>query len=85
MLWAAILERYLSEDLQGAATALAIAQEQNPHVAEHLARREAPDSVPTEDYEPGDENEALHCTYTVGMAWMRYPEASKWLAGRISA
>ncbi len=77
--WGRVLERFLSEDLPGAATALAAARKQNPHMQVYVkGHRQLPRELP-EAYAPGSKEEAVCFAESVRAAWVKYPAALKWL------
>ena len=80
--WSHVLERYLSEDLPGAATALAVARKQNPHVQVYLkGHREIPKTQPAA-YAPGSKDEAICFAGGLRSAWAKHPAALAWLAAQ---
>ena len=80
--YAHVLERFLSEDVAGAAWALALARRQNPHTEVYLADfHKRPESVPDRCL-PGSEDEAAYFADALRLAWKAYPAARLWLAGQ---
>ena len=78
-LWGRVLERYLSEDFEGALAVLQHARRQNPQAGQYLTfLSPAPDLDP-DSYMPGTQEEAVHCLYIMGLAWANYPEAIHWV------
>jgi tetratricopeptide (TPR) repeat protein len=78
-LWGRVLERYLSEDPEGALAVLRQARRQNPHAERYMTfLSPAPDLDP-DSYMPGTQEEAVHCLYIMGLAWANYPEAIHWV------
>lgn len=77
--WGVTLERYLADELKTAEEALNTAKKQNPHVAKLLESPPDPEKFDSAaDGEPGTEGEAMHCMYTVGVAWLNNPDALDW-------
>jgi tetratricopeptide (TPR) repeat protein len=76
--WGRVLERYLSGDPEGALSNLQRARLQNRHTEKFLTFRAAPPSEKSDEYAPGDANEAVHCLYIMGLAWAGHPEAVDW-------
>src|ERR1017187_7217427 len=77
--WGRVLERFLSADLPGAETALAVARKQNPHMQVYVkGHRQIPKTSP-EAYAPGSKEEAICFADIVRAAWEKYPAALKWL------
>lgn len=75
--WGRVLERFLSEDLPGAAAALAAARKQNPHMQVYVkAHRRLPRELP-EAYAPGSKEEAICFAKNVRSAWEKHPAALK--------
>lgn len=79
VLWACVLERYLSSDLIGAVEVLQQARRQNPHVEPFLVgKAKLPKSRP-DYYGIGDVSEAMTCMDAIGPAWKKHREAIQWL------
>ena len=77
--WGRVLERFLSNDLAGVTTALAVARKQNPHMQVYVkGHRQLPREVP-EAYAPGSKEEAICFAEGVRAAWEKHPAALKWL------
>jgi tetratricopeptide (TPR) repeat protein len=77
--WGRVLERFLSDDLPGASTALVAARKQNPHVQTYVkGHRALPKSLP-EAYSPGSKEEAICFAERLHAAWEKHPAALKWL------
>ena len=77
--WGRVLERFLSEDLAGAAAALAGARKQNPHMQIYVkGHRKLPREMP-EAYAPGSKEEAICFAENVRAAWVSHPATLKWL------
>jgi tetratricopeptide (TPR) repeat protein len=83
--WGHALERFLSEDLEGASTALKIARKQNPFVELHLNGEKEPPLELPESYELGSNEEALLCLEHLGAAWAEHPDAAMWLVEQLAA
>jgi tetratricopeptide (TPR) repeat protein len=80
--WGRVLERYLSGDLTGATTALAVARKQNPHTEAYLkGRKRMPKNLP-DGYAIGSKEEAICFAEILRQAWERHPQALQWLAGK---
>ena len=80
--WSHVLERYLSEDLPGAVTALAVARKQNPHMQVYLkGHREIPKTTPAA-YAPGSKDEAICFAGVLRSAWAKHPTALAWLVAQ---
>lgn len=77
--WGRVLERILAEDFPGAAAALACARDRNRHAEFFLTFRRQPPGKKPSTYAPGSPDEAVHCTYTMGLAWAAHPEAVHWV------
>jgi len=81
--WVRVLERFLSEDKQGATDALKIARKKNHFVELFMGGKKAvPQNLP-QDYEPGSEDEAILCVDMLASAWAAHPEAVLWLATQV--
>lgn len=78
-LWGRVLERFLSGDLKGAATALRKAHHQNRHVFDYMTGRKRPSRTEVEYYSPGQPSEALVCLDVLITAWIAHREALAWL------
>jgi hypothetical protein len=77
-----VLERFLSEDLSGAAKALAGARKQNPAMQAYVkGHRQLPRDLP-ETYAPGSKEEAVSFAESVRAAWLIHPAALKWLTAQ---
>lgn len=77
--WGRVLERFLSNDLNGVMTALAGARKQNPHMQAYVkGHRSLPKHLP-EAYSPGSKDEAICFADVVRAAWEKHPAALKWL------
>jgi len=81
--WARVLERFLSSDRTGAATALKAARKGNRFVELYMSgKKAAPKKLP-EMYSPGSEEEAILCVDMLASAWAAHPEAVLWLATQV--
>jgi hypothetical protein len=79
VLWARVLERYLSGDLSETVEALQQARRQNPHVELFLiGKTKLPKSRP-DYYKPGEITEAMTCMEIIGPSWKAHREAIQWL------
>jgi len=77
--WGRVLERFLSDDLPGAVTALEVARKQNSHMQAYVKRhRSLPRGLP-EAYAPGSKEEAICYAEVLRAAWEKHPAALKWL------
>lgn len=77
--WGYVLERFLSEDPDGAAKALQAARKQNPHAqAYFLEHRKLPKTMPG-SYSPGSQEEAIIAWDILRIAWKKHPDAQSWL------
>ncbi len=77
--WARSLERFLANDLKGAAKELKAARKRNPFVELYFGgRKKIPESMP-DSYTLGSEEEALVCVDLLGEAWATHKEAVFWL------
>jgi hypothetical protein len=77
--WGRVLERLLSGAEASAATALAGARAQNPHMEAYLkGRRKLPRNLPG-SYSPGNREEALCYAEVLVTAWKAHPKARAWL------
>ncbi len=82
--WGRVLAFLLAGDPAAAAKALVIARKQNPHIEVFLrGRRKAPKRLP-DYYSHGSEEEALCFAEPLLMAWARYLDCQRWLAGQPS-
>jgi tetratricopeptide (TPR) repeat protein len=82
--WGRVLAFLLAGEPAAAAKALVIARKQNPHIEIFLrGRRKVPKRLP-DLYSHGSEEEALCFAEPLLMAWARYPDCQKWLAGQPS-
>jgi tetratricopeptide (TPR) repeat protein len=79
-LWARVLERYLSSELDEAVSVLIKARKENHYVEDLLTKRRSLPKQQAPYYSPGDISEAVVCLDMIGTAWNRYPEALSWLA-----
>jgi tetratricopeptide (TPR) repeat protein len=80
--WGRVLERFLSDDLPAAATALAVARKQNMHMQAYVAgHRRQPRHMPAA-YAPGSKEEAICFAEELHAAWAKHPAALKWLASQ---
>lgn len=77
--WARVLERYLRQDPEGAASALQQARTSNPHAEAYLVGAKRPPREMPSYYGIGDENEAIICAESIGPAWRAHPQAVAWL------
>lgn len=79
MLWARVLERFLSGNLAEAASALREARRNNSYVEDYLTgKKKLPKTLP-EAYSPGDVTEAMACCAEMGEAWRSRKHAIAWL------
>jgi len=77
--WARVLERWLSGQLDEAATALARARKLNPFVERYISgAHELPVEAPAY-YRPGEESEAQVCAREFAVAWKSHLEFLEWL------
>ncbi len=77
--WCKVLERFLQNDLEGAASALATARKQNPYSEPFLrGSKRLPSDWPP-DYTPGTKEEALCFAELLLTAWEAHPAAIEWL------
>ncbi|MBU6399484.1 MAG: tetratricopeptide repeat protein [Verrucomicrobia bacterium] len=77
--WGHALERFLSDDLPGAAAALMVARKQNPHMQAYIkGHRKVPRQLP-DAYSPGSKEEAVCFAEALQAAWEKHPVALKWL------
>jgi len=77
--WSRVLERYLAEDLPGAAAALAAARKQNPHTQAYVkGQRRRPRELLLA-YSPGSKEEAMCFAEGLRAEWEKHPAALKWL------
>ena len=77
--WAAVLERWASGNLEGAARALKDARRANRHVEAYLTkRRSIPKTLP-EHAGLDEEREAILCASILGPAWRKRRKAIAWL------
>ncbi len=77
--WAHVLERFLSDDRDGALKSLGHAQKQNGHaMAYFLEHRKLPKSMP-DSYSMGSREEAIIAWDILKPAWKAHPEAQVWL------
>lgn len=80
--WGRVLERFLAEDLPGAAAALAVARKQNAHMQVYVkGHRPIPKTMPA-SYAPGSKEEAVCFADVLRAAWGQHPAALKWLAAQ---
>ena len=77
--WGRVLERFLSDDLSGAETALAAARKQNPQMQAYVKGHRQPPKTLPEAYAPGSKEEAICFADLLRGAWEKYPAALKWL------
>jgi tetratricopeptide (TPR) repeat protein len=81
--WGRVLERFLSDDLPGAAAALTIARKENHFVELYLSgQKELPEELP-DMYSPGSEEEAFLCLENFTPAWAGHNEAVFWLMDQV--
>lgn len=77
--WCRVLERFLSGDLPGAQTSLAVARKQNPATQAYVkGHRGVPKQLPPA-YAPGSREEAICFAETLRKMWEKHPAALKWL------
>jgi len=77
--WGRVLQRFLSDDVPGAAKALVVARKQNRHLQAYLkGNRRMPKTWP-EAYSPGSKEEAICFADVIRAAWKKYPAALEWL------
>ena len=77
--WGRVLERFLARALGEAIAAYRRAWKTNRHVANYLTgRKELPDERPF-SFQLGSSEEAFFCLESIGMAWLKHPEALDWL------
>ncbi|MBS1820737.1 MAG: tetratricopeptide repeat protein [Acidobacteria bacterium] len=80
--WARVLERFLSNDRDGANASLKRALKANRHVELYLTEQRAlPKRLP-EMYSTGSEEEAVLCLNYLGRAWASHKAAAVWLSDR---
>ncbi|HMP76891.1 MAG TPA: tetratricopeptide repeat protein [Kiritimatiellia bacterium] len=77
--WGKILERFLSGDETGAASALAVARNQNPYAEAYFRGHRKPPKQKPGSYSIGSREEAIIAFDILGAAWEAYPEARAWL------
>ena len=83
MSWARVLERFLSQDLEGAARELATARESNPYVEAYLSGRKRLPRTLSSSYGMGDESEAQLCASEFEDACKRHPAWLEWLRQQV--
>jgi len=83
--WGRVLERCISDDPEGALPYLQQARRQNRHTEKYLTIRVPPPPEKQDEYAPGDENEAVHCLYVMGLAWANHPDAIEWVRSQSRA
>ena len=72
----------MTGDPPGAATALAVARKQNPHVQGYIkGHREIPKTMPVA-YLSGSKEEAICFADGLRSAWAKHPAALAWLAAQ---
>lgn len=77
--WGKVLLEFLSGKLEEAQKALREARQVNPHAEAYLGGwKPQPKELP-DYYIPGEESEAIICLLEIGPAWMKHPEALRWL------
>jgi len=77
--WGRVLERFLSDDLPGAKSALVVARKQNAHMQAYVkGHRPIPKELPG-GYAPGSKEEAICFAGDVSAAWKKHRAAWKWL------
>ena len=77
--WCQALERRLSGDLAGAATALAEAREMNPYVEAYLTGGKLPPRRVPDHYSPRKPSEAACFAKALRSCWLVHREAVAWL------
>lgn len=77
--WARVLERFLSADQPGAATALKIARKENRFVELYLSGQKGIPKEMPEMYSPGSNEEAVLVLDHMSLAWAEHKEAVFWL------
>ena len=77
--WCQALERRLSGDLAGAATALAEAREMNPYVEAYLTGGKLPPRRVPGGYSPREPSEAASFAKALRSCWLVHREAVAWL------
>lgn len=77
--WCRALERRLSGDLAGAATALAAAREMNPYVEAYLSDGKLPPRRVPGHYSPRKPSEAASFAKALRSCWLVHREAVAWL------
>jgi hypothetical protein len=83
--WGRVLERFLSEDLPGAATKLKIARQENRFVEVYLSGQKGiPKRLPAM-YSPGSDEEAILVLDNISFAWAEHKEAVFWLMEQLMA
>jgi len=77
--WGKVLLEFLSGNLEAAQKALIEAREINPYAEAYLGGwKPIPKNRPG-FYSPGQESEALYCFDEIGKAWIKNPQAQRWL------
>jgi tetratricopeptide (TPR) repeat protein len=83
--WGRVLERFLSADLAGAATALKTARKENRFLELYLSGQKGlPKRLP-EMYSPGSDDEAILVLDYMSPAWAKHTEAVLWLLEQLMA
>ncbi len=77
--WAAVLEKLLSGNKNGASKTLAAAMRNNPYVADYLLDPETTVDVDASSDEVDLIEEALDCVQHLDYAWAAHPETLDWL------
>ena len=78
-MWSAVLERWLSDDLEQAEKLVRAGHRQNPHVVQYLTGKRHPPDILPDYFSFGDESEAVTCAFLLGIAWEHHPKAITWL------
>jgi tetratricopeptide (TPR) repeat protein len=81
--WGRVLERFLSDDLPGASTALSKARKANRFVELYLSGKKGPPKHLPEMYSMGSEEEAILCVDNLVVAWADHENAVSWLHDQI--
>jgi tetratricopeptide (TPR) repeat protein len=77
--WGRVLERFLSDDLPAAESALAAARQQNPHTQAYVKGHRRPPKHWPEAYAPGSKEEAICFADYLRAAWAKHPASLQWL------
>lgn len=78
--WARVMERYLAEDLGGAAAALSKARQSNAPAEDYLLGKKPMPQFTPSTFERGGEYEAIYCAANLLPALVQHPRFSAWLA-----